>query len=278
MKKLPYFGILMLLTVFSAVAQIQPTEKGFSELPSDKYTFDHFSADHGAEVLGGGRIRRHNDFTWMSGFALANEIVRFDGINFKFAELYFRDSLIKASTYYYLFDHKGQLWYGARGKIYLCKNPDSWTKKAGQSGKYKLRIDSIYTEILDKNFVTNIIGEDKKGNLWIAQSSGKLFCFNPDSGKRKIFKFPEGQKVVDWLLDKQGRVWVISNKELYVFDSITQNFTPVSILNAMGVPATTELRKICSDAQSTIWIGTDRAGIFQFPFNAASMGSALSQF
>ncbi|MCE7071885.1 histidine kinase [Dyadobacter sp. CY327] len=277
MKKLQCFGtLMMLLTMLSAKAQSQPTDKDFPAQPSDKYSFDHFTTD-GAEGLGGGRIKEHNGFIWFSGYTAFNQMARFDGINFKFAELYLGDSLIKASTYYYLFDRKGQLWYGARGNLFLCKKPESWIKKPGQSGRYRMEVDSIYKKVMEPDYVTMIVGEDNQGNLWIAQSSGKLYLFNPVTGKRRIFKFPKGQQVVDWLQDKSGRVWVVSNKELHRLDDLDGSFARVEMRRQVEMPAEAEITKIFEGKNGNIWIGTDRSGIYQFRPTRSRNGIVLSQ-
>ncbi|MEO6286965.1 MAG: triple tyrosine motif-containing protein [Dyadobacter sp.] len=272
-----YLAFLLTLSWFSVPAQESKEKAEFPEQPSDKFIFDHFTSDNGAGGLGGGRIRQHNGFIWFSGFAAFNQMARFDGIDFKFAELYKGDSLIKASTFYYVFDRKGQLWYGARGNLFLCKKPDSWIKKPGQSGKYRLQIDTIYTKVLQQNFVTKILGEDHEGNLWIAQSSGKLYLFNPETGKRRIFKFPAGEQVVDWVADRQGRMLVISNKEIYELTDTSGNFVRKSIRKQAGMPVDTEFKDLFVDEQGSVWLGTDQAGVYQFQWKKSGRKSHFFQ-
>jgi ligand-binding sensor domain-containing protein len=147
---------------------------------------------------------------------LVPEINGFEG---RFIHYPVTEPAANSSTNAMYFDKKGFFWQGTfdglyrfDGTKYLCF-PLNKTDGTGLFGKI---VTGYY--------------EDDKGRFWIT-TLGALNCLDPETGMVKYY-FPEPgnpESENNWLRkiyrDKAGRIWLMSNWDVFTFDMKTEKFT-----------------------------------------------------
>lgn len=107
----------------------------------------------------------------------------------------------------------GQLWQ-ANAKEGLGK----WELKNGKPHLHFFKNDPRKTSSLGNNHVYDI-AEDRKGNLWISTYGGGLHYM--DTKTETIRHIPQTNNLLEGIqTDSEGRVWMISNGNLYRYDPV----------------------------------------------------------
>jgi ligand-binding sensor domain-containing protein len=94
------------------------------------------------------------------------------------------------------------------------------------------------------------MAKDKQGFLWIL-STRAVQRF--DGNENKTFKFPKG--LTNIFCDGQGRVWVNSSTEIFVFDRLNLTFRPVPV---ESTKTKYSVGPVFSLTDSTIWVITNK--------------------
>ncbi|WP_237706109.1 hybrid sensor histidine kinase/response regulator transcription factor [Thermophagus xiamenensis] len=120
---------------------------------------------------------------------------------------------------------------------------------------------------LSENTVQCIL-QDHQGFLWFGTKDG----LNRFDGKEfKIFKHEPGNPysignnfIRDLFQDEDHIIWVGTDHQLYLFDPVTERFSPFRFQTQDGVSINSSVTSIKSESQDKIWIGTLDQGVFCF--------------
>ncbi|MBL7977935.1 MAG: hypothetical protein JNN12_06305 [Bacteroidetes Order II. Incertae sedis bacterium] len=224
------------------------------------YIFEHLTIEQGLS---------HNtvysvlqDRFGMMWFATHNGLNKYDGYGFKVfntsskTDPAFEGRIITTL----LEDRNGHIWVGTqnRGVNILDLH----------SGRFTASRKHPQLSALSDTWITRLF-EDKKGWVWITTIGKGIFAYDPD--KKELHAFNRANKKLttdhafDLTQDEQGHIWVVTDKSyLSRFHAGTKRFTAVTL----GSPHTIELlgyRKVIrAQKDGTLWIGTDRQGLFKF--------------
>jgi len=122
-------------------------------------------------------------------------------------------------------DRKGKVWVGSYGSGIAIF--DQYTKKFSVLNKSNSKLPS--------DLATSVL-EDSRGNMWVGTFSGGLSLYDPV--KRQFQTFAEDQGLNNttvWAIeeDKQGRIWVSTNKGISSFDQKFKVFTNYTTYNGV---------------------------------------------
>jgi len=122
-------------------------------------------------------------------------------------------------------DNAGKIWIGSYGSGIAVYDPDS--KKFVVHNKANSKLP---------NDLTLSVMRDRLGNIWVGTFSGGLSVFDPRQNQFITFSEKEGLNnatVYAIVEDKQGRIWVSTNKGISSFDRKTNKFTNYTIYNGV---------------------------------------------
>lgn len=122
-------------------------------------------------------------------------------------------------------DNAGNIWIGSYGSGIAVFNPEQNTFRLHNKGNSKL-----------PNDLSMCILKDRSGNIWVGTFSGGLSLF--DTKKNQFINFSEkdglnNATVYAIVEDKQGKIWVSTNKGISSFDRNTKKFTNYTIYNGV---------------------------------------------
>ncbi len=227
---------------------------------SAPYIFEHLTIEQGLS---------HNtvyavlqDRFGMMWFATHNGLNKYDGYGFKVfntsskTDPAFEGRIITTL----LEDRNGHIWVGTqnRGVNILDLN----------SGKFKASRKHPQLSALSDTWITRLF-EDQKGWVWITTIGKGIFAYDPNEKVLHAFnranKKLETDHAFDLTQDTKGQIWAVTDQtHLSRFNTGTKRFTPVTI----GYPNRLDLlgyRKVIrAHKDGTLWIGTDRQGLFKF--------------
>lgn len=197
-------------------------------------------------------MQDRNGNIWMASW---EGIFRYDGKSFT----NITSKVSSARFFSLLEDRNGNLWFGTIGEgvyYYDGKSLKNFTIRQG----------------LLNNEVTSIC-EDKKGNIWFGVSGGvscydgKTFrnfiidgnAINEDwTGKTFLDRQPIGVNII--MEDKNGKLWIGSKNELFIYDGKTFN-----VLRNKDGKAFYNVWSITKDRKGNIWFGAD--GLLRYDGN-----------
>ncbi|WP_217277299.1 hybrid sensor histidine kinase/response regulator transcription factor [Pedobacter foliorum] len=122
-------------------------------------------------------------------------------------------------------DNAGRIWIGSYGSGIAVFNPDSNNFAIHNKANSKL-----------PNDLTLSILKDRMGNIWVGTFSGGLSLFDRKTNQFITFSEKNGLNngtVYAIVEDKQGRIWVSTNKGISSFDRKTNKFTNYTIYNGV---------------------------------------------
>ncbi|MBC7391469.1 MAG: response regulator [Opitutaceae bacterium] len=122
-------------------------------------------------------------------------------------------------------DKNQQIWIGSRGAGIAVYNPFS----------KKIKVINSANSLLPNNNV-NYIYSATNGLVWIGTSGGGLTRYDQNSSKMNSYSEESGlaNNVVNMILeDKQGKIWVTTNKGISSFDPISKTFRNYSHYNGV---------------------------------------------
>jgi ligand-binding sensor domain-containing protein/signal transduction histidine kinase/DNA-binding response OmpR family regulator len=136
-------------------------------------------------------------------------------------------------------DKNGFLWFGT---INGLNRFDGYSFKVFQHNPE----DSTS---IGSNFI-RCLCQDKKGCLWIGTNKG-IYLYHPHTEKFSLFsKAPLGD-VTDIKEDETGRLWLISNLNLFSYDQQTGKAKSYTLDTTLGT-----VSSIAVSADNTIWVST----------------------
>lgn len=163
-----------------------------------------------------------------------------------------RDLHLSEGSVYALFkDSKGRIWLGTGQGMYV--------KADG------MKFSKINT--LPDLFIQDI-GEDRKGNIWIATMGNGVLCYNPTTARAKSYTVGSGGKshissnsVSSITFDHNGNPWFSTDRGgISMFNMKTRTFTSYSKKD--GLPDDIAY-KILEDKNNCLWFGTNQ-GLVRF--------------
>lgn len=148
-------------------------------------------------------------------------------------------------------DTRGRLWVGTRSKGIFVN---------------QLQLGPIMS-----GKVSDILC-DRQGRTWISMFDGGVeLVTTTDDGSMTVQSFFKGTQSIaqprDMIQDHEGRIWLCSNKGIYVFhpDQLLKDPTAFLHLNASGSNVNSdEVHCLFVDAQHHIWAGTTGYGLVMF--------------
>jgi signal transduction histidine kinase/ligand-binding sensor domain-containing protein/DNA-binding response OmpR family regulator len=122
-------------------------------------------------------------------------------------------------------DNNGNIWIGSYGSGIAIFNP----------GANKF---TVYNKANSKlpNDLTMSVLKDRAGNIWVGTFSGGLSLFDAKAGQFTTFSEKNGLSnatVYAIVEDRQGRIWVSTNKGISSFEPKTKKFTNYTIYNGV---------------------------------------------
>lgn len=122
-------------------------------------------------------------------------------------------------------DRTGNIWIGSYGSGIAVFNPASNKFVVHNKTNSKL-----------PNDLTLSLLQDRSGNIWVGTFSGGLSLFNRKTNQFTTFSEKDGLNnatVYAIVEDKQGRIWVSTNRGISSFDVNTRKFTNYTIYNGV---------------------------------------------
>ena len=122
-------------------------------------------------------------------------------------------------------DNTGNIWIGSYGSGVAVFNPVS----------NKFIVHSKANSKLPNDLTLSIL-KDRLGNIWVGTFSGGLSLFDRKTNQFITFSEKDGLNnatVYAIVEDKQGRIWVSTNKGISSFDLKTKKFTNYTIYNGV---------------------------------------------
>ena len=186
-------------------------------------------------------------------FATEDGLNRFDGSGFKVYNHNISDTnSIGTNQIRVLFeDSQGQLWVGTNRCLSL----------------YDRQRDRFHNYNIANGTAVRSICADGGGGLWLGSYAG-LIHYNPADHHAKYYTGDPARS--DWLLsntvtcvykDSKKRLWVGTNKGLYLYQPGTDNFLRLNKGTDPELLADSVVRTIAEDKYGHIWFGTNNGGL-----------------
>lgn len=263
MKNLLYFTLFSLAHLHSGYSQGDSPER---------MIFDHLGVIEGLSQSWVLTMEQDSDgFMWMG---TRDGLNRYDGRNFKVYRSSKKDSTSLCSSHItsLLIDAQGRMWVGTvEGlNVYL---------------REKDRFERIPVNDL-KGIHINDLAEGKDQVIWIAALEG-LYQYDPkgDSGIELILQSDKEEKISSDRMksvfqDGQDNLWVDVEGGLMKLEFNSQNNRIIQSYMQLPKPDAGAVRDIIEYPEGTLWIGTDRGGVFRFhleskTFDHLSEGNGL---
>jgi len=155
-------------------------------------------------------------------------------------------------------DIKGDFWVGTgQGGLF----------RYDESGKLKKRYLNLPGSIYSIPTMIYDIFEDSKNNMWISYWSDGVYQYNRRSGKFKRFDMQHPladvplSRASELLEDSFGRLWIGSLAGPFYTDLDQENIVQLNPINDPVLRAS-HVRSICEDKNRSVWVTTDRNGLF----------------
>ncbi|NIJ53809.1 sensor histidine kinase [Dyadobacter arcticus] len=251
--------ILLFLSQISALAQ--PREKAGLYNPGSKQDlirFEHFNDEKGLKSsLFKGPIK-YDGFLWISD--INKGLVRFDGQEFRYFDIAFRDKTVNANIFSMFVDSRGWLWLGATQDLYVCQGEQ--VRQLAKDGfvTQKLIVEKI--KIPDSNQTIVSIKQDQSGAIWAVGSQGKIYRYEVNTKRSSTFLLPGSDQLSDMQVDKHGLIWILGQKEIFVFDPKTNKVSGLGFSKKMQFKDPGKFLTIVPENDGSFWIATRDDGVF----------------
>ncbi|PLW96056.1 MAG: hypothetical protein C0591_09765, partial [Marinilabiliales bacterium] len=158
----------------------------------------------------------------------------------------------------FFYDSKGDFWVGTgQGGLF----------RYDVSGKLKQRYLNLPGSIFEFPTMIYDILEDSKNNVWISYWADGVYRYNRKTSRFKRFDMQHPladvplSRASEILEDSFGRLWVGSLAGPFYTDLEQENIVQ---LNRVYDPVLTHshVRSICEDIKGSVWVTTDRNGLF----------------
>ena len=167
--------------------------------------------------------------------------------NLKFRHLTTNQGLSQSHVTSILKDKRGFMWFGTE---------DGLNKYDGYRYTHYKHDQDDPSSIAD-SYIKDML-EDRSGNLWIATSNG----FDKFDREKNIFihyrKGNPANEFNDIFLDREDRIWVGTNKGLFLFNPLTGSFKSYQYIGEKSNAVLSRyVSQISQDNQGRLWIGSD---------------------
>jgi ligand-binding sensor domain-containing protein len=213
------------------------------------YFFEHYSLDKGLSQGSGYAVAQHDGFMWMG---TQDGLNRFDGYDFKVFRSDDANGVNDNFIQNFLQDSKNRFWVATVKGICLYNQAD----ESFETFDNYFKIKHLVSQVSVRN-----IAEDNKGNIWIITDENGIYCFNP-TAKRFQTYFEKANNLIEFHKSSDGRFWLLSDEDVYLFDEQGSKFIPQNIKKILGFTNKNVLRAIVTDHQSNLWLGTYEDGVF----------------
>ena len=118
---------------------------------------------------------------------------------------------------------------------------------------------------LSENTVQAIL-QDRQGFLWFGTKDGlnrfdgkeyRIFRNNPRNpgsiGNNFVRSIHE---------DTNGKLWIGTDNRIFIYNPVTEHFSPFEVKTAGGVSINSAVTAICAENENIIWFGTMTQGAF----------------
>ena len=210
--------------------------------------FEHYGQSEGLSQGTINDLVSHDGFMW---FATQDGLNRFDGVAFtvfrKGGAFSLSDNLVQAL----LSDSQGRLWIGTGSGV------DLYDQKSGQIQSFQAVFGLKHP--VGRTPIHRLF-EDWQGRIWIITNELGLFCFDPRTKTVQSF-FPNDKTIQGGCVAQDGRIWVSSLNDVFLFDAKVGVFRPLQIRKYARTQSL--IRNILIDKQENLWIATSNDGAFR---------------
>ena len=213
----------------------------------------------------------------------AQGLVRFDGVEFKLAEMPKSPSFWSANVTCLASSQNGGLWFGLYRNAFGFYNDDAssylgrrtWGGRdlnvqyllESKDGALWIASERMAARLTDGTNFTAILGstnednychvtcllQDSRGRIWLGTAKRGIYCWLAGTLARLTNATLDQRIVFDMAEDHEGRIWLGTEMGLICCNSNleVQAVTPLS----------TEIRALLVDRQGVLWIGTSGRGL-----------------
>lgn len=218
----------------------------------------HFDAEDGMRLSSAYSLVYANEgFLWVG---TENGVDRFDGYEFSQAPLLYthQRGFPNGQPRALLGDSKGYIWCGT--------HPAGLSRFDPAKDQYVYFIkDSTSKSSLTDDRVSALI-EDAFGNIWVGTYDGfsRIQTIDQDSFLLQSF-YPTAKtttiqpenRIYDFALDAEGRLWIGTSKGLFLFDTRQLKFLHPAFLSEINAALPSpRISSILADSKGRIWLGT----------------------
>ncbi len=219
--------------------------------PRQDYLFEHFSPATGLSQGSGYAVCSFDSFMW---FGTQDGLNRFDGYAYKVYKTSPADGLRDKFIQCLLADSRGRFWVGT------VRGVDLYDRQQDRFKPISTWFAVPANHPVNTGGVRRLL-EDRQGGIWLMTDEQGVYRFDPKTGEMKGF-LQQNNRLVDMTLAPNGTVWLVSDEEVYAYDSASAQLLAVGAKTRLGLPATAILRAVVSDAGGNIWAGTYEHGIY----------------
>ncbi|MBN8587508.1 MAG: hypothetical protein J0L94_04215 [Rhodothermia bacterium] len=195
-------------------------------------------------------------------FATHNGLNKYDGYGFKNyntstrSDPNFEGRIISTL----IEDRSGNIWVGTQNKGINVL----WAA----TGRFMACRSHSVLSALANTWITRIY-EDRSGSIWITTIGKGIFTYDPTKNRlnqwSKTNKKLNSNHAFDVMQDAQGRMWAVTDQPtLSLFSSSKQRFSSIPIDPTQQIKLLGYRKVLRAAKNGTLWIGTERQGIFQF--------------
>ena len=150
------------------------------------------------------------------------------------------------------------LWIGSDGK--------GLTKISPNNTKYQYNNTKSDKYFFEGEYIQSMI-EDSKKNIWLGTYKNGLWIYNPKTEKFKHLNIIDASGEISHDIralfkDNKNRIWVSAQNKIIVYSENQTKLTSF-LYNANGLYGNIT-HDFCQDENSTIWLGTNKNGLFKF--------------
>ncbi|WP_153800178.1 ligand-binding sensor domain-containing protein [Foetidibacter luteolus] len=227
----PYQKVLLIICVVIAprVALCQ----------DNMLSFQHLTVKNGLSQSSVVAIAQ--DSTGFMWFATQDGLNRYDGHRFIYYEKYF--------------DDKTNTQNNSLGKIYIDRQGGVWIIPNTHVPERYNSFTKTFSPVAGLKDVSCML-HNSKGSYWFASFAGQLLLLQNNNTVTAKAALP-GSVIYQLHEDSGGHLWVAASTGIYIYNSITNRFTPVK-----NQAALTNVYSVAEDHNNTIWAGTLGNGLF----------------